>query len=95
MRQADTFLIDIQLEEDRIDIALDEVELLMGETDSGRLLYEEIVEPELRKNLGETVSLPLGVALTQEEVLDALRQVAPPEWVEEQALMVINDAAPT
>ena len=94
MRQADTFLIDIQLEEDRVDIALDEVELLMGETDSGRLLYEEIVEPELRKNLGETVSLPLGEALTQEEVLDALRQVAPPEWVEEQALMVINDAAP-
>ena len=34
------------------------------------------------------------MALTQEEVLDALRQVAPPEWVEEQALMVINDAAP-
>lgn len=92
--ERDTFLIDIQLEEDRIDIALDEVEKLMAETDSGRLLYEEIVEPELRKNLGDTVALPLGVSLTQEEVLDALRQVAPPTWVEQQAVMVINDAAP-
>ena len=92
--ERDTFLIDIQLGEDRINIALDEVERLMGETDSGRLLYKELVEPELKKPLGDTVLLPLGVALTQEEVLDALRQVAPPEWVEEQALMVINDAAP-
>ena len=50
--ERDTFLIDIQLEEDRIDIALDEVERLMSETDSGRLLYKELVEPELKKVAG-------------------------------------------
>ena len=91
--ERDTFQIEVQLA-DRVEIALEEVQKLLRETDSGQLLYEEVVEPQLARVLGPTVALPLGLAVTEEEVLDALRQVAPPAWVEEQALMVINDAGP-
>ena len=89
----DTFEINVQLV-DRVEIALEEISKLLRETNSGELLYNEVVEPELKKKLGVAVELPLGVAITEEEILSALRQVAPPSWVEEQALMVIEDAGP-
>ena len=78
----DTFTINLPLA-DRADIALGEVKSLLRETDFGELLYTEVVEPQLLKSLGQAVQLPLGVAITNEEVLSALRQVSPPSWVEE------------
>ena len=89
----DTFEINLPLA-DRAEIALGEVKSLLRETDFGELLYTEVVEPQLFKSLGQAVQLPLGVAITNEEVLSALRQVSPPSWVEEQALMLIDEASP-
>lgn len=78
----DTFEINVQLG-DRAEVALAEVKKLLGESNVYDLLYGEVVEPALTDKLGESVQLPLGVTLTNEEVLSALRRVAPPEWVRE------------
>ena len=89
----DTFEINIQLA-DRVEIALEEVKALLREADAYELLYSEVVEPQLIVFLGESVALPFGVTVTDDEVLDALRTVAPPEWVRQQAETLIDDASP-
>ena len=89
----DTFEINVQLG-DRAEVALDEVKKLLGESNVYDLLYGQVVEPALTDKLGESVELPLGVTLSNDEVLSALRRVAPPDWVQEQAERVIDDAGP-
>ena len=89
----DTFEIRVNLV-DRVQIALEEVKLLLRETDAYDLLYEEVVEPELRKSLGGAVGLPFDTAVSTEEVISALRQVAPVEWVQEQAERIIDASGP-
>lgn len=93
MGERDSFEIRVQLA-DTIDRALQEVKLLLRETDAYELLYDDVIRPVVAANLGETVELPLGIALTNEEVLSSLRKVAPPEWVQEQTEMVIDNAGP-
>jgi hypothetical protein len=91
--ERDTFKINIQLAV-RVEIALQEIKKLLRESDAYELLYSEVVEPELSRRLGGGVELPLGVTITEDEVLASLRQVAPQEWVQEQAERVIDDASP-
>ena len=89
--ESDTFEIGIGLS-DRIDIAIVEVKSILREMDAAELLYEQVVEPKLKEDLGEGVDLTFGVSVSEAEVSDALRQVAPPEWVEEQVELVIDEA---
>ena len=91
--ERDSFEIRIPLS-DRVEVALEEVKSLLGEVDAYELLYTEVVEPAVLGNLGAMADLPFGVVVTQEEVLSALREVAPPEWVQEQVETLIDDASP-
>ena len=91
--ERDTFEITVQIS-DRVGIALDEIKQLLREADAYELLYTEVVEPRALDNLGETVELPFGVTVTGEEVIAALRRVAPAEWVQEQAETLIDEVGP-
>ena len=89
----DTFEVSVQLS-DRVVIALEEVKALLRESDVYDLLYDEVIGPQVQDSLGGIVELPFGITVTNDEVLSALRRVAPPEWVEEQAERVIDEASP-
>ena len=89
----DTFDVRVQLS-DRVVIALEEVKALLRESDAYDLLYNEVIAPQVQDSLGGIVELPFGITVTNDEVLSALRRVAPPEWVEEQAERVIDEASP-
>ena len=91
--EKDSFEIRVQLA-DNLERALGEVKQLLRETDAYELLYDDVVGPTVTDNLGAQVELPLGIAVTDDEVLSALRQVAPPEWVQLQAERVIDEAGP-
>ena len=91
--RSDTFEIRVHLG-DRVETALEEVKALLREADAYDLLYDQVIEPQVVKNLGQSVELPFGAAITNQEVLSALRQVAPPEWVQQQVEMVIDQAGP-
>ena len=91
--RSNTFEIRVQLG-DRVETAVEEVKALLREADAYNLLYDQVIEPEVVKTLGQSVELPFGAAITNQEVLSALRQVAPPEWVQQQAEMVIDQAGP-
>ena len=88
----DTFEVKVQLS-DRTELALEEVKALLRESDAYDLLYDEVIAPQVEESLGEIVELPFGITVTDDEVLSALRQAAPPDWVQEQAERVIDEAS--
>ncbi len=45
-------------------------------------LLEEQITPTVQQSLGAFVTLPFGVTITDQEVLDAVAQAMPQEWVE-------------
>ena len=89
----DTFEIKVDLS-DLVETALEEIKGLLRDAEVYDLLYDEIIEPTLADRLGAAVELPFGIDVTREEIVAALRQVAPPEWVQEQAERVIDEAGP-
>ena len=91
--EEDSFAIRVELA-DRVDMALEETKALLRESNAYDLLYDEVIEPAITDNIGEAVDLPFGISVTPQEVVDALRRVAPPEWVQEQAEAVIDEAGP-
>ena len=91
--ESDTFKVEIGLS-DRIDIAIGEIKSILREMDAADILYEQVVEPTVLESLGQGVDLTFGVTVTESEVLGALREVAPTEWVEEQVDLIIDEAGP-
>ena len=89
----DSFEIVVELS-DRAEMALDEVKRLMRDIEAIELLYDEVIEPELADFVGDGLEVPFGFSVTKDEVMSALRQVAPPDWVLEQAELVIDQASP-
>ena len=80
---------------DRADAAAEEVKDILGETPAQDLLYEQVVGPVIDERLGETVEVPpFGGTVTAAQVLTALRQAAPPEWVQSQAERLVDEASP-
>ena len=90
--QQQTFEIKVPLQ-DRANIALVEIKSLLRESDAYDLLYTQVIEPFVLDSIGPSVSLPFGLAIAGDEVLDGLRRVAPPEWVSQQAEAVIDQAS--
>jgi len=89
----DSFLVTVPLS-DRVEAALEETKIILAQSDAYDIVYRQAVEPTLVESLGDFVDLPLGIRIAREEVLDALRRVAPPEWVQEQAEAIIDDSTP-
>ena len=80
---------------DRVDIAAAEVKDILAESPAYGLLYDEVIAPEITERLGETIEgLPFGATLSSDEIVEALRDAAPPSWVRAQAERLIDEAGP-
>ncbi len=79
---------------DRIDVALNEVEMLLRERNAYDILFDEVISPALTDSIGEAVVLPLGVAVSKDEIVAALRRAAPPDWVWDQVNNIVDNAVP-
>ena len=77
--------------DDRIKIASSEFKSILSETDYYNLVYSELVSPVIKSAIGEITVLPHQVELSESEINDILKTVAPPEWVEEQAEYAIDE----
>ena len=92
--ERDGFEIKVELS-DRVEIALAEVKGLLRDVDAYDLLYDEVIEPAVVDSLAGRGGLPAGIVLTDEEVTSALKQVAPPRWVRDQAGPYLTGTADT
>ena len=90
----DEFVISVTLA-DRVDIAAAEVKDILAESPAYDLLYDEVIAPKITERLGETIEgLPFGATLSSDEVVEALRDAAPPSWVRAEAERLIDEAGP-
>ena len=77
--------------DDRIKIASSEFKSILRETDYYNLVYSELVSPVVKSAIGDITVLPHEVELSESEINDILKTVAPPEWVEVQAEYAIDE----
>ena len=78
----------------RADVALEEAKKILVTADSSELIFDEVILPVLEANLPKSYDLPFGGAITDEEVIVAMRERLSPAWLEEQALSVLDQAGP-
>lgn len=91
---ADEFSIRVLPDGEQVDVAANEVTSILHEADAYDLLYTEVVEPAGPGSRETVIRLPHGIEITWGEVVDILRQVAPPSWVQEQTEKLIADVGP-
>jgi hypothetical protein len=91
--EADSFEIRARLSPLVGDV-LREIKDLLRDIDAYSLLYGEVIDPRIQEFLGDGVELPLGIMVSTDEVKQALRQVAPVEWVQGEAERLIDEASP-
>ena len=90
----DELLISVDFS-DRVGIAAGEVKDILAESPAYDLLYDEVIAPEILKELGDTIEgIPFGETVSSAEVVAALRDAAPPSWVRAQVEHLIDEATP-
>ena len=53
-------------------------------------LFEEVITPAIKQNTDEVTQLPIGVILTDEEILRAAKEVLPLEWYQARITDIIG-----
>ena len=76
---------------DRIEIASEELKLMLLEANMGDILFEGVIQPAIKNLISEKIILPYGFVLKDEEIVEIMRTVAPPIWVEEQTSIAIDE----
>ena len=88
--ESDEFIVYIDIS-DRVAIASAEFKLLLSEENVGEILYQGVIEPAVKGLIPENAALPYGLFITDAEILEIMRDVAPPTWAEEQTEYAIDD----
>ena len=57
-------------------------------------LYDEAIPEAIAKGMERTGELPLGLELSNEEMASAVRQIAPPQWTQQQVEHAFSELAP-
>ncbi len=91
--ESDSFEIEVRLSDAQVDAAVDELKSVLGETDAAELVYTDILDPAVDDGVEEAIVLPYGVEVSREEIKRVLREVAPADWVQQQAELLIEDVS--
>ena len=91
-RTDEEFTITIQFADRlrRVTVVLKDV---LDEADAEGFLFEELIEPELRKALGAFTEISYGIEISDEDIKDAIQAVAPVPWVREQRNNIIDNVS--
>ena len=92
--ETDSFEIRVQLTDTQVATAVEETKSILRDADAYELVYPGVVEPVLVSVMGPRVELPYGAGITRDEVMGALRQAAPPSWVQLQSENLIDHVGP-
>ena len=80
----------------QVDISdrLDAVEVIVADIlkrpETYDYLFEEVVAPAIKQNTQEITHLPIGVTLTDEEILRATKEVLPLEWYQTRVTDIVG-----
>ncbi len=79
---------------DSIQTAVPGVKKLMRDEDVYNQLFDQVIVKLVKDNLGQQKELLLGITVTADDIIPALRQVLPPEFLQSQAENMIDQVAP-
>ncbi|MDP7262641.1 MAG: hypothetical protein QF676_08615 [Dehalococcoidia bacterium] len=87
---ADSFNVVVQFD-DRVVIVGQILKDKLGSEDTlYNLVFAQVVDPLIQQQVEQSTSVGYGVALTEDEVVEAFEIIAPRAWVQEQGLGVID-----
>ena len=67
--------------EDRIDVARGEIKGVLAGWDARAFLFDEIVDPVVETNIGESFGVPFNLTVTSQEVQSILRDILTEDWI--------------
>ncbi len=76
---------------DRVDAVADTVVDLLGIQETYDYLLDELITPTIEANIGQTVALPYGISLSQEEIVSAIEETLPHSWVQAQFNDIVDN----
>ena len=69
---------------DRAEQLVEEVKGLMRKADAYELLFKRVVDPRVRDAVAPGQKLPLGVEFPPDRLVESVRTIVPPAWVQGQ-----------
>ena len=79
---------------DRIQVAVPVVKQLLRDVDAYESMFDQVITTMVEDNLEQMTELPFGVTITADEIIPAVREVLPPEFIQEQAESMIDGVVP-
>ena len=79
---------------DRIQVAVPALKQLLRDADACNLIFDQVIATLVEENIGELAELPFGVTIAADEIVPALREVLPPEFIREQAANMFDEFVP-
>ena len=90
--ESDTFEVRVGLTDLQASAAA-EVASILREADAHEIAFTGVLEPELEKRLGDTVTLSYGIEVARQEIVDTLRRSLSPTDVQRQVEPVIDEVS--
>ena len=91
--RSDTLAIRIGFDENEVEQAAAEIAAVITEADAFDIAYTNVVEPATTESIPDVSTLPYGVVLTRNEVVDAVRDAVAGDWLDAQAAVLAADVA--
>ena len=66
----------------------------LRKADIFNFLYDDVVPAALDQTSQESQDLPIELEVIEDELVSSLKEVLPPEWLQEQTELVIGEAVP-
>ena len=79
---------------DRVQVAVPALKQLLRDADAYNLIFDQVIATMVGENIGELAELPFGVTIAADEIVPALREVLPPEFIQEQAENMLDEFMP-
>ena len=89
----DTFAVIVTVD-DRVEVAVAEVKVLMAEANAYEALFEGSIAPNISSSIGNSAKLPYGVEITDEEISAIIKKTAPPSWMQKVTESILDNATP-
>ena len=89
----DTFAVTVTVD-DRVEVAVAEVKVLLAEANAYEALFEGSIAPNISSSIGNSAKLPYGVEITDEEISAIIKETAPPSWMQKITESVLDNATP-
>lgn len=90
--QSDTLTVNISFE-DRVPVAAEVAKRILTKSNADQVIFDKLIEPQITEQIGQFTILSYKVTIEDDEIADAVSQIAPPDWVDGHIDAIIDNVA--